>query len=78
MTYKELIDNIRDLGFSDDSEIDEFEEDVDVIANAINRAITEISIEYAPIIGKYEVPVPPTKAVEENGVLKKLFLICLR
>ena len=72
MTYKELIDNIRDLGFSDDSEIDEFEEDVDVIANAINRAITEISIEYAPIIGKYEVPVPPTEAVEENGILKEV------
>lgn len=41
MTYQELIANIRDLGFSDDAEIEEFGQ---LVPNSINRAITEINI----------------------------------
>ena len=55
MKYGELVQNIRDLGFSDDSEIEEFETDVNVISNSINRAITEISLNYAPIYGHYDI-----------------------
>lgn len=51
MTYQELINNIRDLGFSDDSEIADFGE---LVPNSINRAITEINLEVAPIIERYE------------------------
>ena len=51
MTYQEIINNIRDLGFSDDDEMAEFGE---LVPNAINRAITEINLSYAPIISKYE------------------------
>ena len=51
MTYQDLIKNIRDLGFSDDAEIDDFGE---LIFNGINRAITEINYEVAPIIERYE------------------------
>lgn len=53
MTYKELIDNIRDLGFSDDSEIDEFAE-AGLLYSAINRAITRINLEVYPIFERYE------------------------
>jgi len=42
MTYQELIDNIRDLGFSDDEEMEEFGE---LVPNAINRAISEINLD---------------------------------
>ena len=51
MTYRELIDNIRDLGFSDDAEVSEFGE---LVINAINRAISEINVEFAHIKKKYE------------------------
>ena len=51
MIYQELINNIRDLGFSDDSEMEEFGE---LVNNAINRSITEINLEVAPIIERYE------------------------
>lgn len=51
MTYQELIANIRDLGFSDDAEIEEFGE---LVPNSINRAITEINLEVSPIIERYE------------------------
>lgn len=51
MTYKELLANIRDLGFSDDAEMAEFGE---LVPNAINRAITEISEFTDPIIERYE------------------------
>lgn len=54
MTYQELINNIRDLGFSDDPEIEEFE---DLIPNSINRAITEINLEVDPIIEKLEIDI---------------------
>lgn len=51
MTYQELINNIRDLGFSDDAEVSEFG---DLVTNAINRAITEMNTEFAHIKKKYE------------------------
>ena len=51
MTYQELINNIRDLGFSDDSEMEDFGE---LVPNNINRAITEINMEVSPIIERYE------------------------
>ena len=55
MTYYELIENIRDLGFGEDVEIAEFEnEDVQVVTNAINRAITKINISDAQINGTYD------------------------
>lgn len=53
MTYQELINEIRDLGFSDDSEIEEFAE-AGLLYSAINRAITRINLELYPIIEKYE------------------------
>ena len=53
MTYQELIKEIRDLGFSDDSEIEEFAE-AGLLYSAINRAITRINLELYPIIEKYE------------------------
>ena len=54
MTYQELINNIRDLGFSDDSEMEDFGE---LVPNSINRAITEINYEVDPIIGKLEIEI---------------------
>ena len=51
MTYQELIANIRDLGFSDDAEVADFQ---DLVPNSINRAITEINLDVAPIIERYE------------------------
>ena len=53
MTYQELINEIRDLGFSDDSEIEEFAE-AGLLFSTINRAITRINLELYPIIEKYE------------------------
>ena len=53
MTYQELINEIRDLGFSDDSESEEFAE-AGLLYSAINRAITRINLELYPIIEKYE------------------------
>ena len=53
MTYQELIKEIRELGFSDDSEIEEFAE-AGLLFSAINRAITRINRELYPIIEKYE------------------------
>lgn len=53
MTYQELINEIRDLGFSDDSEIEEFAE-AGLLYSSINRAITRINLELYPIIEKYE------------------------
>lgn len=42
MTYAEIIANIRDLGFSDNDEIEEFGE---LVPNAIERAVTQINID---------------------------------
>lgn len=57
MNYQQCIDNIRDLGFSDDSEMQEFGE---LVPNSINRAITEINLNVAPIIERYEFSVDDT------------------
>ena len=62
MNYKEVIDNIRDLGFSDDAEMEEFG---DVIPNSINRAITKLNLSVAPIIEKLEFDIDDT----EDGYL---------
>lgn len=62
MTYQEIINNIRDLGFSDDAEMDEFGE---LIPNSINRAITEINLNVAPIIERYELEITD----EDTGYL---------
>jgi len=45
MNYGELKQNIIDLGFSDEDELEEFGT---LVPNAINRAITEISMSVAP------------------------------
>lgn len=52
MNYGELKEQIRDLGFAEDEEINEFGE---VVPNAINRAITEINLGVAPNIGTYKI-----------------------
>lgn len=51
MNYGELKAQIRDLGFAEDAEIDEFDE---VVPNAINRAITEINLIVTPNVGTYK------------------------
>lgn len=62
MNYGELKDQIRDMGFSDDAEIEEFG---DLIPNSINRAIEEINLNVAPIVGIYE--------IEQDGTGDGLF-----
>lgn len=57
MTYQELINNIRDLGFSDNEEIEDFGE---LVYSGINRAITEISTSLAPIKERYEFSIDDT------------------
>lgn len=52
MNYGELKEQIRDLGFAEDSEITEFDE---VVPHAVNRAITEINLTVIPIIGTYQI-----------------------
>lgn len=53
MTYQEVINHIKSLGFSDDEEIEEFAES-GVLYDSINRAITEINLNISPIYGTYE------------------------
>ena len=50
MNYRQCIDEIRDLGFSDDAEIEEFGT---IVPNSITRACEELSTRY-PIYGKFE------------------------
>lgn len=52
MNYGQVVEQIRDLGFADDNEIEEFDA---IVPNAINRAITEISMNYAPIISYIDI-----------------------
>lgn len=52
MNYGQVVSQIRDLGFADDNEIEEFDA---IVPNAINRAITEISLNYAPIISYIDI-----------------------
>lgn len=62
MLYQDVLNQIRDLGFSDDAEIQDFGE---LVPNAINRAITEINLEVAPIVERYEFEI----ADEDTGYL---------
>ena len=50
MNYEELKSELVSLGFSDESELNEFG---DIVPQALNRAITEINLTIAPIIGTY-------------------------
>lgn len=52
MNYGELKGHIRDMGFSDDAEIEEF---ADIIPNSVNRAIEEINLNVAHIVGVYNI-----------------------
>lgn len=54
MNYQDVINNIRDLGFSDDDEMEEFG---DLVPNSINRAITIISLHSDPIIERYDLEI---------------------
>lgn len=51
MTYQELVNQIRDFGFAEDSEMEDFGQ---LVANNINHAIRTINMDVDPIIGKYE------------------------
>lgn len=62
MNYGELKSELVGLGFSDESELNEFG---DIVPQALNRAITEINLTIAPIIGTYEF----TQTGEESGFL---------
>ena len=62
MNYEELKSELVGLGFSDESELNEFG---DIVPQALNRAITEINLTIAPIIGTYEF----TQTGEESGLL---------
>ena len=62
MNYGELKSELVGLGFSDESELNEFG---DIVPQALNRAITEINLTIAPIIGTYEF----TQTGEESGLL---------
>lgn len=52
MNYGQVLEQIRDLGFADDSEMEEFET---IVPNAVNRAITEISMTVAPNLAYYDI-----------------------
>ena len=56
MTYQEMINNIRDLGFSDDDEMQEFA-DSGLLYTGINRAITELNLGGFPNYETYELEV---------------------
>lgn len=62
MNYGELKEQIRDLGFAEDEELDEFG---DVVPNGINRAITEINLTVVPNVGTYIIEQDGT----EDGIL---------
>jgi hypothetical protein len=51
MNYGELVQQIQDLGFSDESEIEDFGT---IIPNCINRAVQEINLTVSPILATYE------------------------
>ena len=59
MLYSEVIDNIKNLGFADDDEMVEFAES-GVLYDSINRAITEINLNIAPIYGTHELEIDDT------------------
>lgn len=53
MTYADVVQNIKSLGFSDDDEMEEFAES-GVLYDSVNRAITEINLRLSPIYERYE------------------------
>ena len=57
MTYQELISQIRDFGFAEDSEMQDFG---DLVKNDINHAISTINMDVDPIIDKYEFEISGT------------------
>ena len=52
MNYGELKSELAGLGFADDSEIEEFGK---IVPDSLNRAITEINLTVAPIVGTYQI-----------------------
>lgn len=52
MNYEQLKRELINLGFADEAELEEFGT---IVTDAINRAITEINLTVAPIIGTYEI-----------------------
>lgn len=52
MKYEQLKRELINLGFADETELEEFGT---IVTDAINRAITEINLTVAPIIGTYEI-----------------------
>ncbi len=52
MKYEQLKRELINLGFADESELEEFGS---IVTDAINRAITEINLTVAPIVGTYEI-----------------------
>lgn len=52
MNYGQLKNELVNLGFADEDELQEFGT---VVTDAINRAITEINLTIMPIVGTYEI-----------------------
>lgn len=79
MNYGQLKTELVGLGFSDKEELEEFGQ---IVPDSINRAITEINLTIAPIIGKCEIEQDGTtdeilyydmeSLTEENGEKKFL------
>lgn len=79
MNYGQLKTELVGLGFSDAEELEDFGQ---IVPDAINRAITEINLTIAPIIGKYEIQQDGTSdsieyydiesLTKEGGVVKFL------
>ena len=61
MDYGTLKENIRDLAFEDDAQMEEYES---IVVNAINRSISTISQEVAPIKSFVEVTLDGYEEVE--------------
>lgn len=79
MNYGQLKTELVGLGFSDEAELQDFEQ---LVPDAINRAITEINLTVAPIIGTVEIEQDGTEdevlyydmksLTKKNGVSKFL------
>ena len=68
MNYGELKQNIRDLAFEEDEQMEEYET---IVVNAINRSLSTIEQEVAPIKNKTGVDsVESARALlQGNGVI---------
>ena len=79
MNYGQLKSELVGLGFSDETELQDFGQ---IVPDAINRAITEINLTVAPIIGTVEIEQDGTEEdvlyydmnslTKKNGVVKFL------